>query len=756
MAIGWRNASSASQVSTMDLISVQVTGQSTSVSGPPTITSQPVPVTVATNAACAFSVAANGFNVAYQWHRNGTNLLDGGHISGATQAQLVISSASVADVASGPNGYYVTVSGTGGYSTNSVTNSLALRPATNLTWTASGGNTWDLNNTVSWQDNNSNPTVFNYGDPVTFNDSASLKIVNFSGNFLSAASVTVDTAINYTFQGSGSFAGPGNLIVKGSGQLTLNNVNTFSGGTLISNATAYVLLQNYGGLGTGPVNLALAGGQMEIVPSGSASLGINGNVNVADDFAIQVDGVGSFATVFFGDLSGTPGKTLTFNPKDLSTTNRFRVYGTATTMNANIVLNGPATSQAQYAGTVLAAYGPSGNQVYNGIISGNGGFISRANGTTVFNGANTYSGGTTPTAGPIGLGIDTVGTTPDSGPIGVGPLNLAPEVPNTTGSGIVYASGGARTIANPIQYPSATNNQTLIIGGTNNLTFTGSYALNGQDGLGTLTARVLQVTNTGLTMFSGVISDGGLGFGLTKTGTGVLALNNVETYTGATTNSAGTLQINGSLAAASVVTVSSNATLSGTGTINGPVTINSLGTLAPGTTAIGTLTINNNLTLSGNVFARLNRSGFSSDKTIVSGVLTNTGTGTITVTNLGATLQTGDSFALFSKAVSNGVALVVSGAGVNWTNKLAVDGTIAVLSTVATNPTNITYSVSSGTLSLSWPADHTGWILQTQTNSLAKGLGTNWVAVPGSSTVNQTNIVINPANGSVFFRLISP
>ena len=85
-----------------------------------------------------------------------------------------------------------------------------------------------------------------------------------------------------------------------------------------------------------------------------------------------------------------------------------------------------------------------------------------------------------------------------------------------------------------------------------------------------------------------------------------------------------------------------------------------------------------------------------------------------------------------------------------------MDGTISVFSLVATNPTNITFSVSGGTLSLSWPADHTGWSLQTQTNALTKGLGTNWVAVPGSTAVNQPNIVMNPPNGSVFFRLVSP
>lgn len=60
-----------------------------------------------------------------------------------------------------------------------------------------------------------------------------------------------------------------------------------------------------------------------------------------------------------------------------------------------------------------------------------------------------------------------------------------------------------------------------------------------------------------------------------------------------------------------------------------------------------------------------------------------------------------------------------------WTNDLAVNGTIAVIAaiTVKPNPTNITTSVSNGTLTLSWPQDHTGWTLQVQTNSLGSWVG---------------------------------
>jgi hypothetical protein len=61
-----------------------------------------------------------------------------------------------------------------------------------------------------------------------------------------------------------------------------------------------------------------------------------------------------------------------------------------------------------------------------------------------------------------------------------------------------------------------------------------------------------------------------------------------------------------------------------------------------------------------------------------------------------------------------------------------------------------------GQVQLTWPQDHTGWSLQAQTNSIQTGIGTNWVTVPASTLTNQMIFPINPANGTVFFRLIYP
>jgi hypothetical protein len=66
------------------------------------------------------------------------------------------------------------------------------------------------------------------------------------------------------------------------------------------------------------------------------------------------------------------------------------------------------------------------------------------------------------------------------------------------------------------------------------------------------------------------------------------------------------------------------------------------------------------------------------------------------------------------------------------------------------DPTNITFGVSGNTLTIAWPPNHLGWILQAQTN----GLSTNsWVDLPGTVDTNSVAIPIDPAKPSVFYRL---
>ena len=78
---------------------------------------------------------------------------------------------------------------------------------------------------------------------------------------------------------------------------------------------------------------------------------------------------------------------------------------------------------------------------------------------------------------------------------------------------------------------------------------------------------------------------------------------------------------------------------------------------------------------------------------------------------------------------------------------------LVVGSAVNPTPTNIVTSRSGNQLTLSWPADHTGWSLQTQTNSRSVGLSSTWFEVSGSTSTNQMTVTINPTNPTVFYRM---
>jgi hypothetical protein len=62
--------------------------------------------------------------------------------------------------------------------------------------------------------------------------------------------------------------------------------------------------------------------------------------------------------------------------------------------------------------------------------------------------------------------------------------------------------------------------------------------------------------------------------------------------------------------------------------------------------------------------------------------------------------------------------------------------------------------VAGGQLTLSWPAEYAGWILQQQTNALSAGLKTNWVDL-GAVSGTATNLPLNTAPAA-FYRLRSP
>jgi fibronectin-binding autotransporter adhesin len=222
----------------------------------------------------------------------------------------------------------------------------------------------------------------------------------------------------------------------------------------------------------------------------------------------------------------------------------------------NIVLNGGTLTNTAgltlaanrgiavgFAGGTLADTN-SGNFAISGVIAdapGQSGAITvqgPGTGLVVFSAANTYSGGTTLTAGSFSVVSASSGGTagnPTNGSFGTGVLNLA-------GGALRSTTGGNRTINNNA-FLSGSTRINSAGGSDTSLTFAGTVTIAG--GTQTISVDAMTPATSG-PVISGAIGDNGDGFGLTKAGAGILTLSGVNTYTGLTSVTAGTLRMGAS------------------------------------------------------------------------------------------------------------------------------------------------------------------------------------------------------------------
>jgi len=211
--------------------------------------------------------------------------------------------------------------------------------------------------------------------------------------------------------------------------------------------------------------------------------------------------------------------------------------------------------------------------------------------------------------------------------------------------------------------------------------------------------------------------------------------------------------------------ITNNGVLTGSGTVTGKVTVASGGKIDFGTApgAAGILALSNSPTLKGAIQMRAIKSvaQTTNDTIQIAGPLAYDGV--LTVVKVGATaLAQGDSFHLFNATfytnAFSGISLPPLNPGLNWTNRLLVDGSIAVvnwtgpkLSGVGKSGTNLTFNVTDGV-----PGG--AYELLTSTN-IATPL-TNWGVLDSGNfdwLGNQNiSIPINPAIPRRFFTLHVP
>ncbi len=392
--------------------------------------------------------------------------------------------------------------------------------------------------------------------------------------------------------------GPGALEKVGTGTLTLSGANTYSGGTTVTG-------------GVVEAAHATAGSSIDALGTGLVTLG-----------------GGTLRTT----VTGTLANDVTFAPNTASTLAAatgtvLAVTGTTTTIDG-VARFGSATDT----GTIVVSGATGANNAT--IVEVNGGILRAGNfGLTSITG---FAASTTVAAGATLDLNDKTAPIPSSGIrnllgagnviIGIDPARTL-RVGSGEFSGVI--SGAGSLVRRSFFSPSAS--ETLILTGAN--TYTGGTTVMGgtlQLGNGGAGGSILgNVANNGTFAinrsdtysFDGVISGTGA---FQQDGAGRTVLTATSTYTGPTAVNAGTLSVNGSIAASSGVAVNNGATLGGNGIV--PTTIiNSGGTLSPGN-SIGLITVAGNLTFVGAGAYAVEVSPTAADRTNVTGAATLAGT----------------------------------------------------------------------------------------------------------------------------------
>lgn len=421
--------------------------------------------------------------------------------------------------------------------------------------------------------NNSGGQVVIDGGTLRFNNETSARgrVINVGAN-----GATLDVVNNSTYTWSTS---PGTSVpFTGSGQ-TL---------TLTGDATS-----------TGTINLIIGGTDVSLLKTGAATwtlAGTNtytGNTTIsAGTLSMSLNRITTSPTIFIGNgatWNSTGGLTLAANQVVTGT----GATGSVTTTSSTglITTSGSTISTSGALSITRLSILGTDNQITGGNIQSGGSGTSQR-GLLVGNGGTgvlTITGGTLTTNG-TGTNLDVLGNTASAGDgtlvinggnyvaAGAGTLNIG----NASASGTLTITTGSATIPTLIYNAGTTGTKTSAIvnldggmltlnnivvtsGTTKEFNFNGGQVTAGGN-FSAFSGLTMNVKNGGANIntngFSLAISDpllnSGTG-GLVKSGLGTLTLSGVNTYTGGTSVTGGTLRFSTAAASATNVTVAGGA-----------------------------------------------------------------------------------------------------------------------------------------------------------------------------------------------------
>ncbi len=255
--------------------------------------------------------------------------------------------ASTLTLATSASGLVLTVSADVAYPTNT------------LVWRGTTGGIWDINTSTNWVSGGAT-TVYNNGANVFFDDSASNFTV--SGTNLSPASVVFNNTTAYTVSAStNTIGGSGSLAKFGSGTLTLNGTNTYSGGTVLGGGTLTYTADAVLGASrsrnltfTGNASLTGFNGssslnQLSVSSGATATINLTGNITFPSTTGagtiIGTGQAGTSTTLNLGDASGFTGTIKNIDTyqggmvsfSKLSDTGNLQLGGTSSDSNQRVI-----------------------------------------------------------------------------------------------------------------------------------------------------------------------------------------------------------------------------------------------------------------------------------------------------------------------------------------------------------------------------------------------------------------------------------
>jgi autotransporter-associated beta strand protein len=550
--------------------------------------------------------------------------------------------------------------------------------------------------------------------------------VYVGGGILTVGSDNTSTVFsgNISDSGPGSVGTGGQFVKVGTGTLTLAGSVTNTGGTQVNAGTLLVS----GSYATAGPTL-VTGGTLSITGSDSdtgshtisgGTLAISGTNSTTGLFSI-----GSNGTLLLSGPSTATGA-ITFSSGGLLTlvANSSNITGSGTSATSSAIGSPSAVNYADAATTNVQLLSDSSVTFANACPTsgtGSGAVLNYVvnNLTTATNQTLTLGGTTGGTAG-----FGTYQTT------------------------ISVSGGNGYTLAIPA-ITNANNSYLNLNASTANLSIPG-----GVTNVGTLTVSGASNTSLGTVTGAGPV---------VKTGTGTLLLSSSNTYTGATTISAGKLALGSgaSLTATSAISIASGATfdisanpsftlpasttlLSGSGTINGSYT-HSVGILMPGTaTSVGTLTINGALTLAGGTVdlsisgSNNSTGGLANDLIAVNGALDLVGSNTLTLGAVSPTLASGTTWTVLTYTGSAPIgtgSLNVSSAAFSV---ITVPGAIEL----KYNSGAVGADVWTGSVNSNWDTSTTNFVAAGTTTPISFTNGDN-VTFNDSSSVTTVNLTTN-------------